>query len=214
METPKNLLQLFHHLRHRLHRLLSLISLKDLLLSLLLLICGLSPVTLHLSGGATSLYMWAPRRPPRRRPPRPALVLIHGFGGYSKWQFERQIAALSRHFDLYLPDLVFFGESESVEEKRSTMLKKNRKERAELLNELLSNGVGCGSLPILKQETLILWGEKDSIFPLPLAYALKRHLGDKAKLQVIKEAGHAVTLEQPRHVNNMIRRFILQEKVA
>ncbi|KAG6534365.1 hypothetical protein ZIOFF_008251 [Zingiber officinale] len=44
---------------------------------------------------------------------KPALLLIHGFGGNSKWQWERQIGALSRSFDLYIPDLLFFGRSRS-----------------------------------------------------------------------------------------------------
>ncbi|KAG0451772.1 hypothetical protein HPP92_026030 [Vanilla planifolia] len=86
------------------------------------------------------------------------------------------------------------------------MFKDYRKERAELLQEVLSNGVGWDTLPLLKQETLILWGDKDSIFPLSLAYGLQRHLGDKARLQVIKEAGHALPLEKPHDVNQMIKR--------
>ncbi|KAL0908890.1 hypothetical protein M5K25_023402 [Dendrobium thyrsiflorum] len=320
METSKNLHLLLQYIRRFISRLLSLVSLKDFVLSLLLLLCGLSSLTVKLSGGTTSIHLWGPRR---RRHSRPALVLLHGFGGFAKWQFERQIAPLSRHFDLYLPDLVFFGQSVSAEGKRSVkfqaecvaeamrklgvekytvagvsyggfvafcmaaaaaerevervvviasgvaatakerkelaekegrevaelllpervedlrnlfrrcmlrpptwlpdfllrdfieiMFKDHRKERTELLNELLSNGVGWGALPIPKQETLILWGDEDTIFPLPLAYALKRHLGDKAKLQVIKEAGHALPLEKPYHVNSLIRRFILQEKVV
>ncbi|PKU74241.1 hypothetical protein MA16_Dca021645 [Dendrobium catenatum] len=447
METPKNILLILHYIRRFISRLLSLVSLKDIVLSLLLLLCGLSSLTVQLSGSTTSIHLWGPRR---RRHSRPALVLLHGFGGFAKWQFERQIAPLSRHFDLYLPDLVFFGQSVSAEGKRSVkfqaecvaeamrklgvgkytvagvsyggfvafcmaaaaaerevervvviasgvatsakerkelaekegrevaellkkknvllhgfggfakwqferqiaslsrqfdlylpdlvffghsvsaegkrsvkfqaecvaeamrklgvekytvagvsyggfvafcmaavaaerevervvviasglaatakerkdlaekegrevaelllpervedlrnlfrrcmfrpptwlpdfllrdfieiMFKDHRKERTELLNELLSNGVGWGgALPIPKQETLILWGDEDTIFPLPLAYALKRHLGDKAKLQVIKEAGHALPLEKPHHVNSSIRRFILQEKLV
>ncbi|KAG6493085.1 hypothetical protein ZIOFF_048061 [Zingiber officinale] len=43
----------------------------------------------------------------------PALLLIHDFGDNSKWQWERQIGALSRSFDLYIPDLLFFGRSRS-----------------------------------------------------------------------------------------------------
>ncbi|KAG6482232.1 hypothetical protein ZIOFF_058863 [Zingiber officinale] len=50
---------------------------------------------------------------PRRASRKPALLLIHGFGGNSKWQWERQIGALSRSFDLYIPDLLFFGRSRS-----------------------------------------------------------------------------------------------------
>ncbi|KAG0451725.1 hypothetical protein HPP92_026084 [Vanilla planifolia] len=87
------------------------------------------------------------------------------------------------------------------------MFKDYRKERAELLQEVLSNGVGWDTLPLLKQETLILWGDKDSIFPLSLAYGLQRHLGDKARLQVIKEAGHALPLEKPHDQGRTPRRY-------
>ncbi|KAG0451726.1 hypothetical protein HPP92_026085 [Vanilla planifolia] len=127
METIASRMHFHHVLRHLLRRLASLlvlllpprlspVALKDFLLSLLLLLCGLSPRTLSVGGGATSLHVWAPRR---RRLDRPSLVLLHGFGGFSKWQFERQLAPLSRSFDLYIPDLVFFGRSQSGDRRRS-----------------------------------------------------------------------------------------------
>ncbi|XP_042387726.1 uncharacterized protein LOC121979797 [Zingiber officinale] len=90
-------------------RLLSFVSLHELLLHLSFLRCGLRPVTLDL--GHTSLHIWGPN--PRRASRKPALLLIHGFGGNSKWQWEGQIGALSRSFDLYIPDLLFFGRSRS-----------------------------------------------------------------------------------------------------
>ncbi|KAK8942310.1 hypothetical protein KSP40_PGU019054 [Platanthera guangdongensis] len=108
-----------HHLDlllYHLRRLLSPIRLKELALSLLLLLCGLYPRTVSSSCGTTKIHLWGPRR---RRPDRPALVLIHGFGVFSKWQFEGQIASLSRRFDLYLPDLLFFGGSATADENRS-----------------------------------------------------------------------------------------------
>ncbi|GJY41332.1 alpha/beta hydrolase fold-1 [Tanacetum coccineum] len=47
------------------------------------------------------------------------LVLIHGFGGNSKWQFLLQIRQLAGDFNVYVPDLVFFGESYSSKSDRS-----------------------------------------------------------------------------------------------
>ncbi|GJT69455.1 alpha/beta hydrolase fold-1, partial [Tanacetum coccineum] len=47
------------------------------------------------------------------------LVLIHGFGGNSKWQFLLQIRQLARDFNVYVPDLVYFGESYSSKPDRS-----------------------------------------------------------------------------------------------
>ncbi|KAH7436727.1 hypothetical protein KP509_05G032900 [Ceratopteris richardii] len=52
-------------------------------------------------------------------PQKPALLLIHGFGGSSTWQWGKQIKSLRKHFRLFLPDLVFFGKSFTVSQHRS-----------------------------------------------------------------------------------------------
>ncbi|PKU66484.1 Membrane-associated 30 kDa protein, chloroplastic [Dendrobium catenatum] len=100
--------------------LLSLVALKEIHLSLLFRICGLSTrtLTIDVGGGntATSLHIWIPRC---RRPQKHTFLLIHRFGGNSKWQFHRQIGPLSRSFDLYIPDLVYFGRSLSSSGERS-----------------------------------------------------------------------------------------------
>ncbi|XP_042460505.1 uncharacterized protein Mb2734-like [Zingiber officinale] len=103
------LLSLFRRVVAIARRLLSFVSLCELLLHLSFLRCGLRPVMLDL--GHASLYIWGPN--PRRASRKPALFLIHGFGGNSKWQWECQIGALSRSFDLYILDLLFFGRSRS-----------------------------------------------------------------------------------------------------
>ena len=48
----------------------------------------------------------------------------------------------------------------------------------------------------MKAPTLIVWGDKDRIVPLSTA---KRYLAalPNAKLEVIKDCGHCVDLEQP-----------------
>ncbi|KAG6533600.1 hypothetical protein ZIOFF_007475 [Zingiber officinale] len=103
------LLSLFRRVVAAARRLLSFVSLRELLLHLSFLRCGLRPVTLDL--GHASLHIWGPN--PRGASRKPALLLIHDFGGNSKWKWERQIGALSRSFDLYIPDLLFFGRSRS-----------------------------------------------------------------------------------------------------
>ncbi|KAL6660023.1 hypothetical protein ACP70R_002145 [Stipagrostis hirtigluma subsp. patula] len=87
-----------------------------------------------------------------------------------------------------------------------------RKERAELLQELLKSGAGIDPLPVLTQETLILWGDKDRVFPIDLAYRLQRHLGEKCRLEIIKDAGHALQLEGAEHVNRFIKSFLLDAR--
>ncbi|EES00239.1 hypothetical protein BDA96_03G057200 [Sorghum bicolor] len=42
---------------------------------------------------------------------RPVVVLVHGFGPGPTWQWAAQVGPLSRHFDLVVPTLLFFGAS-------------------------------------------------------------------------------------------------------
>ncbi|KAL6614858.1 hypothetical protein ACP70R_037128 [Stipagrostis hirtigluma subsp. patula] len=50
---------------------------------------------------------------------RPAVVLVHGFAaeGIVTWQF--QVGALAKHYDVYVPDLLYFGGSTSPSADRS-----------------------------------------------------------------------------------------------
>ncbi|KAK8928729.1 hypothetical protein KSP39_PZI017229 [Platanthera zijinensis] len=47
----------------------------------------------------------------RRKKEKPAVVLVHGFAaeGIVTWQF--QVGALTKHYSVYVPDLLFFGGS-------------------------------------------------------------------------------------------------------
>nr|CAD1834255.1 unnamed protein product [Ananas comosus var. bracteatus] len=53
---------------------------------------------------------------------KPAVVLVHGFAadGIVTWQF--QIGILARHYEVYVPDLLFFGGSTSTSTDRSPAL--------------------------------------------------------------------------------------------
>ncbi|RCV24841.1 hypothetical protein SEVIR_5G115400v4 [Setaria viridis] len=50
---------------------------------------------------------------------RPVVVLIHGFGPGPTWQWAAQVGPLSRHFDLVVPTLLFFGASRTRAPARS-----------------------------------------------------------------------------------------------
>ncbi|KAG6516501.1 hypothetical protein ZIOFF_026966 [Zingiber officinale] len=80
------------------------------------------------------------------------------------------------------------------------------KEKIELLHALIYERKHL-VLPEIAQPTLIVWGEKDRIFPLELGHRLKRHLGDRAQLVVIRNAGHAVNLEKSREFCENIVKF-------
>ncbi|XP_021638881.2 uncharacterized protein LOC110634249 isoform X2 [Hevea brasiliensis] len=83
----------------------------------------------------------------------------------------------------------------------------NRKEKLELIDHVLANRED--NFPIITQETLIIWGDQDKIFPPFLAYRLQRHLGSKARVEIIKDTGHAVYIEAPGDLNRLITTFIL-----
>ncbi|GJN18280.1 hypothetical protein PR202_gb05424 [Eleusine coracana subsp. coracana] len=55
----------------------------------------------------------------KKKKDRPAVVLVHGFAaeGIVTWQF--QIGALTKHYDVYVPDLLYFGGSTSPATDRS-----------------------------------------------------------------------------------------------
>ncbi|KAG6483699.1 hypothetical protein ZIOFF_060351 [Zingiber officinale] len=80
------------------------------------------------------------------------------------------------------------------------------KEKIELLHALIYERKHL-VLPEIAQPTLIVWGEKYRIFPLELGHRLKRHLGDRAQLVVIRNAGHAVNLEKSREFCENIIKF-------
>ncbi|KAI3684158.1 hypothetical protein L6452_33377 [Arctium lappa] len=285
----------------------------DAILSAYFRYCNLSRSMIYLDDNQTTLYFWATKNGSRKKH---NLVLIHGFGGNSKWQFILQVAQLTRDFNVYIPDLVFFGESYSRNADRSDKfqakcvcdgLKKIGVERfsvyaisyggfvayrmAELHEEMVeklvivSSGIVCRQdrklehvkklgrnvvdllvaktpedlralcrmsihkydigrwipdfflwgfiaiecckeekkelvqellaekpdvdLPVLNQETLLIWGEKDIVFPLEWAYHLHRHLGAKAKLEIIRDVGHAANFEAPFSLNRFITSFVL-----
>ncbi|KAG5045093.1 hypothetical protein JHK86_014499 [Glycine max] len=69
--------------------------------------------------GETTMHFWGPRKVEAAQ--KPSLVLIHGFGPAAMWQWRRQVKFLAPHFNLYVPDLVFFGGSHTKSGERSEM---------------------------------------------------------------------------------------------
>ncbi|KAF8401095.1 hypothetical protein HHK36_014398 [Tetracentron sinense] len=271
--------------------------------------CGLSPCTVDLDD-QTVMHFWVPKH---RRFDKPSLVMVHGYGGNAPWQFCTMIGPLSRSFDVYVPDLVFFGKSFSKRSDRTDVFqarcigegltrmglkrfsvfgisyggfvayriadlyqeevekvvllssavcrtvdqvkeelqklgrdpievlvpsqpdslrflfnrsmhrtwkgipdfllrnyinviyKDYRKERMELVEYLLAD---ADPLPVLNQETLIIWGDQDRVFPPYFASQLQSHLGAKSKVEIIKDVGHAANMESPDQLNNLIKSFV------
>ncbi|CAN0907306.1 hypothetical protein LINGRAHAP2_LOCUS24728 [Linum grandiflorum] len=75
---------------------------------ILKLAAGTTPQPVHIEQG-TVINFWIPTNP--KLATRPPLVFLHGFGfnGILTWQF--QVLAFSRTHSVYVPDLLFFGDS-------------------------------------------------------------------------------------------------------
>ncbi|MQL78043.1 hypothetical protein Taro_010471 [Colocasia esculenta] len=95
-----------------------------------------------------------------------------------------------------------------------TFFTDNREVKMELLEglELNKNGEISGS-PLL-QDVLIVWGEHDYIFPLEKAHLLKKHLGEKARLEVMKNTAHVPQIEDPNRFNEIVLNFLLGKPIS
>jgi len=62
-------------------------------------------------------------------------------------------------------------------------------------------------LPLIKIRTLIVWGEKDKITPLNIAYLLKEKITD-SELEIMPRLGHNLHLESPENLSEIILKFL------
>ncbi|PIA27588.1 hypothetical protein AQUCO_07600037v1 [Aquilegia coerulea] len=276
---------------------------------------GLLPQTIEIDS-QTTVSFWGPN-PTFHSIEKPNLVLLHGFGPRSVWQWGPQVKILASHFNLYVPDLIFFGNSTTKSKERSTvfqavsigklleklevknfsvmgtsyggfvayhmarlfkdriekviiassalnkkasdhqvLLEKANVKKAEdimlpknpnqlrnlmrlaafhqppylpdfLLNDFIKfafienleekkqlmmefdfgDDVHLQISP-LQQEVLIVWGESDKIFPFKKALEHKELLGEKARLEVIKNTSHMPHGEDSKKFNDIVMRFL------
>ncbi|VVB10027.1 unnamed protein product [Arabis nemorensis] len=74
---------------------------------------GIVPYTVEIEPG-TKIHFWLPKK----TEDKPAVLLIHGFAGdVLTWAF--QVRSLSKKYSVYIPDLLFFGESYTDKPDRS-----------------------------------------------------------------------------------------------
>ncbi|KAB1200420.1 Monoacylglycerol lipase abhd6-A [Morella rubra] len=109
---------------------------------------------------------------------------------------EHAIAAFTKGFASHFDHHVKMMSAESYQEKK------------ELILALHKDRKFC-DLPRITQPTLIIWGEQDQVFPLELAHRLKRHVGENAQLEIIKNAGHAINIEKPKEVCKFMKSFLV-----
>ncbi|KAG8375771.1 hypothetical protein BUALT_Bualt10G0134900 [Buddleja alternifolia] len=258
---------------------LSIVSLFGSFIRRSLTAAGLSSQTVDIDDGDTTIHFWGPPAATFK----PKLVLIHGFGPESMHQWRHQISFFTREFDVYMLDLVFFGESFTKSPERSELFQATwvaklleklcisrysvvgtsyggmvayriakmwpervekvviassavnlrRRDNEELLKKVKMEKIEDLMLPsdgrVLRKlfglvlyrtpylpdfilndfmEVLIVWGEHDRIFLLDKAIELKKLLGEKAKLEVIKNSGHVPQIEQAGQFNKIVNNFL------
>ncbi|KAL7159095.1 hypothetical protein ABFS83_01G005900 [Erythranthe nasuta] len=85
-----------------------LLSLSSRFLRRSIAAAGLTSQTVEIDDdGGTTIHLWGPPAPTSK----PPVLLIHGLGPQSIWQWRNQISFFARDFDVYVPDLLFFGDS-------------------------------------------------------------------------------------------------------
>lgn len=275
---------------------------------------GLSQKSINV-GDETIIHFWAPTQ---LRQSKPNLVFIHGFGPVSLWQWRQQVQFFAPDFNLYVPDLIFFGDSTTKSSERSeifqaesvaklletlgvekysvvgtsyggfvsyhiarmfpervekvvvassgvNMKKKNNEElvkKAKLekiddlmlpqkpsdlrallgvavskrsflmipdffLNDLINklfaenrnkkvellSGLTIGhddavNISPLQQDVLLVWGDKDQVFPLEMAKDLQGLIGKNVKLEIVKDTSHVPQIENAAEFNKIIKNFL------
>nr|GLL28638.1 outer envelope protein 64, mitochondrial-like isoform X1 [Ipomoea trifida] len=76
---------------------------------------GLRSITTDFGDG-TKMHCWVPKV---QKPDKPNLLLIHGFGANAMWQYGDILRHFIPRFNVYVPDLLFFGGSSTTRPERT-----------------------------------------------------------------------------------------------
>ncbi|KAK9287074.1 hypothetical protein L1049_015484 [Liquidambar formosana] len=76
---------------------------------------GLQSVSTDLGDG-TTMQCWVPKT---HEQSKPTLLLIHGFGANAMWQYGHLLRHFTPRFNIYVPDLLFFGRSFTTRPERT-----------------------------------------------------------------------------------------------
>ena len=71
----------------------------------------------------------------------------------------------------------------------------------------MKNWRGKEDLKNIKNETLIIWGDKDTSYNFDQVDTLKKNIKN-SRLEIFKNCAHNVHLEQPDEFNNLVQKFI------
>lgn len=110
--------------------MVNLVAAQKPLLHGLMKMAGVVPHLVEIEAG-TVMNFWVPvetikkpkkgqdNKPTLTKPNKPVIILVHGFAGEGivTWQF--QVGALTKKYSVYIPDLLFFGNSITDKNDRS-----------------------------------------------------------------------------------------------
>ena len=71
----------------------------------------------------------------------------------------------------------------------------------------MKNWRGYENLKNIKQETLIIWGDKDVSYNFNQVDTLKKNIPN-SKLEIFKDCGHNAHLEEPQKFNETVKNFL------
>ena len=71
----------------------------------------------------------------------------------------------------------------------------------------MKNWRGKENLKNLKNDTLIIWGDKDTSYNFDQVDTLNKNIKN-SRLEIFKDCAHNVHLEQPNQFNNLVKEFI------
>jgi len=61
--------------------------------------------------------------------------------------------------------------------------------------------------------TMIIWGRKDRVVPVPAAFSYKKRIGQNAELVIFDDCGHVPQMERPVRFNRVVEKFLAREGV-
>jgi pimeloyl-ACP methyl ester carboxylesterase len=80
-------------------------------------------------------------------------------------------------------------------------------ESADNALKAMKNWTGIENLKNIKNETLIIWGDKDTAYNFEQVETLNKNIIN-SRLEIFKDCGHNVHLEEPKKFNDLIKGFI------
>ena len=81
-------------------------------------------------------------------------------------------------------------------------------ETADNALKAMKNWSGIDNLKNIKNETLIVWGDKDTSYNFEQVDTLNKNIED-SKLEIFQNCSHNVHLEEPEKFNDLVKSFII-----